>query len=154
MKFPQHIVAVGALVTDDDSNILLARHPERGWEIPGGYVHSGEDLITALKREIKEETGVDVSVGALVGIHQNIQAESTQVPTKVIFDFLAHKLYGELRTSDEHLEVRWFSRDEVLSRITHPIYRDRMKHLLNFPSRVLLRVYSREPYQIHTEQYL
>lgn len=154
MQFPKHIVAVGALVTDNDNNILLARHPERGWEIPGGYVKSGEDLITALKREIKEETGVDVSVGALAGIHQNIQAESIDVPTKVIFDFFAHKQHGELRTSDEHLEVRWFSRDEVLSRVTHPIYRDRMKHLLNFPGRVLLRVYSKEPYQIHKEQYL
>jgi|GEM_PF-6834822 len=76
MNFSQHIVAVGALVTDNDNNILLARHPERGWEIPGGYVNSGEDLITALNKEIKEETGIDVSVGALVGIHQNIQAEA------------------------------------------------------------------------------
>jgi 8-oxo-dGTP diphosphatase len=154
MKFPQHIVAVGALVTDNDSNILLARHPDRGWEIPGGYVNIGEDLITALKREIKEETGIDVTVGALAGIHQNIQAESNQVPTKVIFDFLANKQQGELRTSDEHLEVKWFSRDEVLSRITHPIYHDRMRHLINFPGKVLLRVYSKEPYQIHKEQYI
>ena len=154
MKLPQHIIAVGALITDNESNILLARHPDRGWEIPGGYVKLGEDLITALKREIKEETGIDVSVGALAGIHQNIQVESNQLPTKVIFDFLAHKQSGELRTSDEHLEVRWFSREKVLSRITHPIYYDRMKHLLNFKGKVLLRVYSKEPYQLHKEQYI
>ena len=154
MNLPQHVVAVGGFITAKDGNILLVRHPERGWEIPGGYVKIGEDLIAALIREVREETGIDISVGQLGGIHQNIQVESSQIPTKVIFDFFAKSTGGALRTSPEHLEVRWTSRAEVLNMITHPVYLDRMKHLLNFSGKVLLRVYSKEPYKIHREHYL
>lgn len=154
MSIAKHIVAVGALVYNEDGQILLVRHPERGWEIPGGYVNTGEDLITALQREVKEETGIDISVGQLAGIHQNVQAESSEVPTKVIFDFLASKQAGTLHTSHEHLEATWVSRDEVLEMITHPVYHDRIKHLLNFSGKVLFRVYSKTPYKIHREIYL
>jgi 8-oxo-dGTP diphosphatase len=148
------MVAVGGLITDENSNILLVLHPERGWEIPGGYVNIGEDLIAALTREVREETGIDISVEQLGGIHQNIQVESSQISTKVIFDFFAKYKGGTLRTSHEHLEVRWSSREEVLKMITHPVYLDRMKHLLNFSGKVLLRVYSKEPYKIHREHYI
>lgn len=154
MSIPKHVVAVGGLVADSESKILLVRHAERGWEIPGGYVNTGEDLITALHREIKEETGTDVSIGQLAGIHQNIQVESPEIPTKVIFDFMTKTKGGQLKTSHEHLEVKWFTRDEVLNKITHPVYHDRMKHLLEFSGNVLLRIYSKTPYKIHGEIYL
>ncbi len=154
MSIPRHVVAAGGLVIDSKGKILLVRHAERGWEIPGGYVNIGEDLITALKREVREETGIDISVGQLAGIHQNVQAESSDVPTKVIFDFLASKQAGTLQTSHEHIDVGWFARDEVLDKITHPVYHDRMKHLLQFSSKVLLRIYSKTPYTVHKEVYL
>ena len=154
MSISKHIVAAGALVHNENGQILLARHPERGWEIPGGYVNTGEDLITALQREIKEETGIEISVGQLAGIHQNVQVESNEIPTKVIFDFLASMQAGTLQTSHEHLNVTWVSRDKVLAMITHPVYHDRMKHLLNFSGKVLLRVYSKTPYTVHREVYL
>jgi 8-oxo-dGTP diphosphatase len=154
MSISKHVVAAGALVYNEDGHILLVRHAERGWEIPGGYVNTGEDLITAVQREVKEETGIEISVGQLAGIYQNVQVENAEIPTKVIFDFLASKQSGTLRTSHEHIEVKWFARDEVLEKITHPIYHDRMKHMLNFSGKVLLRVYSKTPYKIHREVYM
>ena len=55
---------VGAVVTDADSRVLLVR--ERGqWSVPGGGVEPGERLEAALEREVREETGVCVSVGQL-----------------------------------------------------------------------------------------
>ncbi|MRR10050.1 NUDIX hydrolase, partial [bacterium] len=60
MKYPTHIVAVSALVRNRAGKVLLMRHPRRGWEFPGGQVEAGEDLIAALHREVKEETGITV----------------------------------------------------------------------------------------------
>ena len=45
MSFPTHIVAAGALVTNDKDEVLLVKNPDRGWEFPGGQVENGEDLI-------------------------------------------------------------------------------------------------------------
>ena len=154
LVFPKHIIAVGGLVSDKNGEVLLARHPDRGWEIPGGQVNIGEDLHTALQREMKEETGIDISVGQLVGIYQNIQAESCEVPNKIIFDFLAAKKKGILMKSEEHLEVKWCSRKKVLDMITHPIFYDRAKQLLNFSGRILFRAYSKDPYKLHKESFL
>ena len=151
---PKHIIAVGGLVSDENGKIILAQHPDRGWEIPGGQVNVGEDLHAALQREIKEETGVDISIGQLVGIYQNIQAESVEIPTKIIFDFLACKKGGKLLKSKEHLEVKWCSRIEILDMITNPIYYDRVKQSLNFTGKILFRAYSKNPYKLHKEFFL
>lgn len=151
---PKHIIAVGGLVSNKNSKILLAHHPNRGWEIPGGQVNVGEYLHAALQREIKEETGIDVSVLQLVGIYQNIQPENAEIPTKIIFDFLATKKRGRLTKSEEHLEVKWCSREKILDMITNPIYYDRVKQLLNFSGKILFRVYSKDPYKLHKEVFL
>jgi len=58
MEFPQHIVAVGGLIKNNDNHILMVKHPKRGWEFPGGQVEEGEDIISALIREVEEEAGI------------------------------------------------------------------------------------------------
>ena len=65
MGFPTHIVAVGGLISNSEGRVLLVKSPRRGWEFPGGQVEIGEDLISALKREVKEEAGVDIEVKQL-----------------------------------------------------------------------------------------
>lgn len=154
LVLPKHIIAVGGLVSDENSKILLAHHPHRGWEIPGGQVNIGEDLHSALQREIEEETGIDIFVEQLVGIYQNIQPESAEIPTKIIFDFLATKKTGKLTKSEEHLEVRWCFREKILDMITNPIYFDRVKQLLNFSGKILFRAYSKDPYKLYKEVFL
>ncbi len=62
---------VGAVVLDDAGRLLLVRRrnaPGRGlWSVPGGRVEPGESLAAAVAREVREETGLDVRVGAEVG---------------------------------------------------------------------------------------
>ena len=54
-----------------DQGVLLAvRSNLRGWELPGGHARRDEAPEAALVREIREETGVDVEVGSLVGSYQ------------------------------------------------------------------------------------
>jgi 8-oxo-dGTP diphosphatase len=149
MEHPHHIVAVGGLVSNEEGDILLLRSPQRGWEFPGGQVEEGEDLIQALARETREETGIAVSVGPLVGIYSNIKP-----PAKVMFGFLAQWEAGEPVTSSESLESSWFPREEVLEMITHPALRDRARDKLEFSGRVVYRVYRTNPYRVVKEQLL
>jgi 8-oxo-dGTP diphosphatase len=147
--YPTHIVAVSALVTDGRGRILLMRHPRRGWEFPGGQVENGEDLIAALQREVKEETGISIRVGRLVCVNSNVKREG-EIPTKVMFDFLATAASGKLRVSDESPEVGWFSRVDASRMVTHPAIRSRLRIMLADKARLVYRAYSKNPYRVHS----
>ena len=68
---PALVPCVGAVVRDDAGRLLLIRRghePSRGlWSLPGGRVEPGETLEEAVVREVREETGLEVRVGAPVG---------------------------------------------------------------------------------------
>lgn len=142
MPSPTHIVAVGALISNDEGKVLLNKSPlKKRWEFPGGQVETGENLEQALIREIKEESGIDVIVRQLVGIYSNIQETIwydgiTKNPTKLILDFMCDYVEGKLSTSDESSEVIWCPREKVLDMIDHPIVKMRMENLINFSGQV------------------
>jgi 8-oxo-dGTP diphosphatase len=148
---PTHIVAACALISNTRGEILLVKHPRRGWEVPGGQVEEGESLIHGLEREIREETGTAAEIGVLTGVYSNVKA-----PTKVIFAFLGTYQFGELTPSPESPEVRWFPREDVLAQITYPALRDRIADMLGFAAtgEVVYRVYTTEPYIPISLQYI
>lgn len=150
IRYPLHIVAVSALVSNGAGKVLLMRHPRRGWEFPGGQVENCEDLIEALQREIMEETGVSIRVGRLVCINSNVKPEG-RIPTKVMFDFLARATSVKLRASVESPEVGWFERTKALKMVTHPMIRDRLNIMLARRSKLIYRVYSKNPYRVHLQ---
>ena len=159
MKFPTHIVAAGALVTNQKNEVLLVKNPHRGWEFPGGQIENGEDLIQGVSREVFEESGIEIKVDKLVGVYSNTKSyigwdNKTFVPTKVIFDFLAVKVSGELRESEESTEVGWFSKDTALDMISEPWIKERAKDMLNFNGQVVYRVYSSRPYEVYRDEYI
>ena len=136
MSVPKHIVAVAGLIADDLGRVLMIRNLRDEWEFPGGQVEEGEDLIEALQREVWEETGVGISVGELVGVYSNVQS------CIVMLDFLCKPIGGDLKMSEESLEVEWVNRTEVLSRIKLPVICDRMRDMLEFDGQVVYRAYS------------
>jgi 8-oxo-dGTP diphosphatase len=152
METPKHIVAVGGLVTNDNDQALLMYHPVRGWEFPGGQVEVGEDLISALIREIKEETGIIVSVQRLAGVYQNVKPENEHITTKVMFDFLCKYELGELSTSEESLKVGWFEKKSALQMITNQFLHFRFKDMLEFNNNIVFRTYSKNPNQVNQER--
>ena len=94
MKLPVHTVSAAALIARGDE-VLLIKNPRRGWEFPGGMVEQGESVIEALKREIMEETGVQVKVTAFVGAYSNMtlkegygELAGTMLPTSFNLTFL------------------------------------------------------------------
>lgn len=141
---PQHIVAVDALVVNARNEILMIKSPRRGWEFPGGQVEVGDTLQQALIREVREETGVEASMGRLVGVYQNVRTHI------VMLGFLCNYLGGELKTSPESLAVEWVAREAVLERITVPFIWQRMKDKLDFSGQVIYRAYRNERGDLHS----
>ena len=159
MNFPTHIVTVGGLIENDEGQILMVKHPVRGWEIPGGQVEVGETITEAFIREVKEETGIDIEIGNLTVVSSNIgigvqYVGLSPVPTIVTFGFTGKAVSGKLTPSEESLEVNWVNRNQVLDLIDEDFTRDRTKHMLNYNGKVTYFVFSRNPYVIHGVQHL
>lgn len=107
------ILGVGGVLQDDRGRLLVVRRgnpPARGrWTLPGGKVERGERLAEAVRRELSEETGLDVDVGDLVGVTE-VVAEDRHY---VIVDLWATVVGGELRAGDDAAEVRWMGRGDL-----------------------------------------
>lgn len=141
MHFPTHIVAAGGFVEDGQGHILLVKAKDDGWVCPGGMIEAGENVIDGLIREIKEESGIDAEVSRLVNVVSNTAIHKwydgkTDVPTKVMFDFICRAVGGKLAVSDETVDVRWVPKDRVLDFITLPAIRIRYEAYLNAGSSV------------------
>ncbi|WP_379151139.1 NUDIX hydrolase [Paenibacillus sp. sgz5001063] len=123
---PKHTVTAAVVVMNDRNEILLKYGPERGWEIPGGRVEEGESLSAAAVRETKEETGIDVEIIKFCGFFQNVKES---VCNNL---FIGKPVGGEFRTSDESLEVRYYSIDEALQKITWKSFREQIEYCLHY----------------------
>ncbi|GAA1867941.1 NUDIX hydrolase [Actinomadura bangladeshensis] len=105
---------VGGIVRDGDGRLLLVRRgrpPGEGqWSIPGGRVEPGEDDAAAVARELKEETGLDVAVGALAG---TVERAGPGGVTYEIHDYAATVTGGTLRAGDDAADARWVRPDAL-----------------------------------------
>ena len=115
------IPAVAACVFDDDKRVLLIQRgqdPAKGkWSFPGGAIRVGETLADALKREVKEECGIEVKmVELLEGVSRIVYDSSRLVQYHyVIFDYLCKPVGGQLNASSDAADARWFSIGELKS---------------------------------------
>lgn len=139
---PRHIVAASALVSNANGQILLVRTHSRGWEIPGGQIEIGESLIDGLKREVREETGVQVEIGRLAALRSNLTSSI------VIFCFEARYLCGELQPSEETPEVEWVTAERGLDMISHPAILQSVQDVMAGAPDVIYRAYQADPYQL------
>jgi len=111
--YPENpIVGIGAVIVKGNKVLLIKRagDPGRGlWSIPGGLVELGEKIKDAVRREVKEETGLDVRVGEIADVTEIItRDEEGKVKYHfVIVDFFAEVLRGELKPSSDALEAKW-----------------------------------------------
>ncbi|WP_055475833.1 NUDIX hydrolase [Gordonia sp. HS-NH1] len=110
----ERIVAVGALITDEDGRILLIlrrNEPSAGhWSLPGGKVEPGESLRQAVIREVEEETGLVVEVGE-PAIQLDIPVGDGRVYE--VHDFRAEIRSGELCPGDDAADAAYFTPAEV-----------------------------------------
>ena len=137
-----HLVSVAAMVHDDDGRILLVNSPWRGWEYPGGLIEPGETFEEALRREIREEAGVEVEIERFVGICKNVEKNIVNI------DFVCRYVSGELTTSEESTQVVWATPEEALEMITFPLTKKRLANMLSGDREAHFFGFIRDPFTV------
>lgn len=147
---PTHIIAVGGIAVNEKNEILMVKHWRQGWVFPGGMVEVGENLIDGLKREIMEETGVDVEVGEAFCIASNTGKYPgyngvKEIPTKLMLDFECMVISGKPRPSEENSESMFVPKEKALDIITEPAIIERFKAYLEYSGRPFYMEYVTAP---------
>ncbi len=105
---PRHSVSVAAVITDDHDRALLIQRADNGhWEPPGGVLELGETIEDGLRREVREETGLEIEPVALTGIYKNMSRGI------IALVFRAKVTGGQLATTNESADFRWVTPAEV-----------------------------------------
>jgi colanic acid biosynthesis protein WcaH len=101
------IVSVEAVIVLDDSLLFLRRNnqPAKGeWWFPGGRIRKGESLEQALHREVKEETGLEISSYKLINVYSRVFPERHDIAVA----YLCRCKEGTIMLSNEHSEYKLF----------------------------------------------
>ena len=118
-KYPDRpIVGVGAIVLDGDRVLLVRRanEPLKGeWSLPGGAVAIGGTLEEGVVREIREETGLEITVGAVVAVLDRIRRDAGGGVEYhyVIIDYAATVRGGQLAAGSDAGDVRWVATGDL-----------------------------------------
>ena len=107
------------MVVDRDGRVLLgrrARPPYEGrWDLPGGFLDEAEHPLDALRRELREETGLEVEPEHFLGAWLDRYADEPDdaAPWTLNLYWTARAVSGDARAADDVAELRWFGPDEL-----------------------------------------
>lgn len=126
-ELPAILLVNRAVVFDDDRLLLLQRSRDDSynpglWEFPGGKVDAGEELVEGLKREVFEETGLEIELSS-TSTHvesELIQGGKYSGRLYVALFHSARRLSGELSISNEHEAYTWLDTNSALERTLTP----------------------------------
>ncbi len=116
-------MAVGAVIKDESDRVLLVKHrPERGgfwqgrWICPGGKLELGERIEDGVRREVREETNLEIRLTSPLAPFDRIVESEGQTELHVIYiDYMAEKSEGDLKPDSDVEEARWATREDILS---------------------------------------
>lgn len=107
---PKHSVSVAGIVVRDDGRVLVIKRDDNGhWEAPGGVLELDETFEDGVRREVLEETGLEVAVEQLTGVYKNLTHGI------VALVFRCRVAGGEPHPTEEAREIRWMTEEEVQS---------------------------------------
>lgn len=118
-EYPAHpVVGVGAVVVRDGKALVIKRahEPRQGeWSLPGGLLELGESLQEAVRREIKEETSLDITVGPIIETFDRVHRDDAGKIRYhfVIVDFVCWPDGGEAVAGSDAEGVAWVTAAEI-----------------------------------------
>ena len=119
------MLGVAGLIIENDRILLIERgkEPMKGyWSLPGGLVEVGETLEIAVRREIREETGLEVDILSLVEVFERITPDAEGRPEYhfVLMDYLCRPTSGAMRAGDDAARAQWFTEPEIAELLITP----------------------------------
>ena len=120
------IIGPRATIYDTKTNkvLLLQRNDgNNAWEIPGGKRENNEDIVDALKREVKEETGLTINEYKIVYVSPIFENHPVLKPFLNI-GYLCLVDNSDVVISNEHIDYKWVSLDELINHLDKDIYND------------------------------
>lgn len=118
-RYPRRpILGIGALIFRRGKILLVERgkEPLKGyWSLPGGAVEAGEKLENAVRREVREETGLEVKPLRVFEVFERITRDAQGLAEYhyVLVDYLCRITGGLLAAADDVTAARWASRREL-----------------------------------------
>ena len=104
----RHSVSVTGVITDDRGRaLLIQRRDNHRWEPPGGVLEPGESIHDGLRREVREETGLDVEPVALTGVYKNMNRAI------IALVFRCKTTGGQLQPPTRPKDHRWATEAEI-----------------------------------------
>ena len=113
------VLGVAAVIWNDQGCVLLirrAKEPRKGqWSLPGGRLEFGETLIEGVRREVREETGLEVEILGLIDVAETIRDAEAGAANDhfVLIDYSARVISGTAVAASDAAEARWFALAEL-----------------------------------------
>lgn len=125
------IPAIAAIILRGDEILLIKRGAEPNigkWSVPGGSIELGETLEEAVRREVREEIGLEIKVGKLAGVSDLIVKESGAIAFHyVLIDYFATVESGEPIAASDAVDCRWERLDKISECDVTPSLLDRLR---------------------------
>ncbi len=115
--YANSVPTASALLVDEKGRLLLARRahePAQGlWDVPGGFLDEGEEPLAGLRRELREETGLEIEPLEFFRLWMDRYGEGDGAQATLNLSWTARVVGGEPHASDDVAELRWFAPDEL-----------------------------------------
>jgi len=130
-----------AVILNNKGEILMVRRSKADvrrplqWDLPGGYLEEGEEFIASIRREIAEETALEVTDVELAYAKTEIRKwkdhEGPHVRNVIFLSYLAKAGAGDVTLSSEHDMFQWKPLAEAIEQYEYPTHRELLKHILD-----------------------
>lgn len=107
------LVVTASIINDDKLLIIKENKPNalNKWTFPGGHIEYGEDILFAAKREVQEETGLDIELVGTTGVYNFMSSTNDQV---ILFHFIGEVIDGHINLEEEGItDSMWINVNEL-----------------------------------------